>query len=95
MNLELMNGVTLGSIYVGHSSGRIQRNLFTQFVNHLIQHLRLIEEDIVLPLSHGHYSHTRNSRRVYLSRYRIEEGSCSAEDTSKFCEKETIMVKKN
>ena len=76
MNLDLMKRATLGSIYVGHPSG--------QFVNHLIQHLRLIDEDIILSLSHGHYAHRRNSRHVHLSGYRIEEGSCSAEDTSKF-----------
>ena len=46
-----MNGATLGSIYGGHSSGRIQRILFTQLVNHLIQHLRLIADDIVLPVT--------------------------------------------
>jgi len=84
MNVELMNGATLGSIYVGYSSGRIQRTLFTQLVNHLIQYLRLITDYIVLPLSHGCYLHTRNSRRVHLSRYSIQEGSCSTEDKSKF-----------
>ncbi|KAK9700607.1 DDE superfamily endonuclease [Popillia japonica] len=67
-NDQLMRGAPPGSIYAVHPSGWIQHNLFTQRFQHFIQFVKKSENDPVLLIADGHYSHTRNMDVINLAR---------------------------
>lgn len=67
-NDQLMRGAPPGSIYAVHPSGWIQHNLFTQWFQHFIQFVKPSENDPVLLILDGHYSHTRNMDVIELAR---------------------------
>ena len=68
MKAELMNGTPPGSTYACHSSGWIQNESFVDWLRHFIQHVKPTEDDPVLLVLDGHYSHTRNLEVITIAR---------------------------
>lgn len=68
MKAELLNGTPPGTISACHPSGWIQMDIFTQWFQHFMNHVKpSILEPVVLILD-GHYSHTRNLDVIDLGR---------------------------
>lgn len=68
MKLELMNGTPPGSVYDCHPSGWIQSEIFTKWFKHFIDHVKPTEEDPVLLVFDGHFTHTRNIDVINIAR---------------------------
>lgn len=68
MKQELLDGAPPGSIASCHPSGWIQQHIFTQWFRHFIAHVKPTEEDPVLLILDGHYSHTRNLDLIETAR---------------------------
>lgn len=67
-NPLLMKGAPLGAIHACHPSGWIQLDLFTQWFEHFLQHVKPSATSPVLLILDGHASHTRNIKVVDLAR---------------------------
>lgn len=67
-NDQLIRGAPPGTIYDIHPSGWIQQNLFTKWFHHFIQFVKPSQDDPVLLILDGHYSHTRNLEVISLAR---------------------------
>ncbi|XP_039313972.1 uncharacterized protein LOC105206643 [Solenopsis invicta] len=65
---ELMNGTLPGSIEGYHPSGWIQTDLFTMWLKHFIQHTKPTEDDPIVLVLDGHYTHTRNIEVINIAR---------------------------
>lgn len=57
---RLMKGAPPGAIGKCHPSGWVQSDLFTEWFDHFIKHVKPSAEDPVLLILDGHHSHTRN-----------------------------------
>lgn len=68
MSNVLMRGAPYGSIGVAHPSGWVQINLFTKWFEHFIAKTKPSENDPVLLVLDGHFSHTRNIQIIDLAR---------------------------
>lgn len=68
MKIELMNGAPPSSIYACHQSGWIQQEIFVQWLHHFIEFTKPTEEDPVILILDGHYSHTKNLEVVNVAR---------------------------
>lgn len=67
-NSLLMKGAPLGAIQACHPSGWIQLDLFTQWFEHFLRHVKPSATSPVLLILDGHASHTRNIKVVDLAR---------------------------
>ncbi|XP_044733227.1 uncharacterized protein LOC123295831 [Chrysoperla carnea] len=67
-NPLLMKGAPPGAIHACHPSGWIQLELFTQWFEHFLQHVKPTATSPVLLILDGHSSHTRNIKVVDLAR---------------------------
>jgi DDE superfamily endonuclease/helix-turn-helix, Psq domain len=67
-NEAFMKNSPPGSIAAFHSSGWIQRDIFTQWFNHFIKRVKPTKDDPVLLIMDGHYSHTHNLELIDLAR---------------------------
>ncbi|XP_044739984.1 uncharacterized protein LOC123301313 [Chrysoperla carnea] len=67
-NPLLMKGAPPGAIHACHPSGWIQLELFTQWFEHFLQHVKPTATSPVLLILDGHASHTRNIKVVDLAR---------------------------
>lgn len=67
-NPLLMKGAPPGAIHACHPSGWIQLELFTQWFQHFLQHVKPTAASPVLLILDGHTSHTRNIKVVDLAR---------------------------
>lgn len=68
MKEELLDGAPPGSIAACHPSGWIQQHIFTQWLKHFIVHVKPTEDDPVVLILDGHYSHTRNLELIEIAR---------------------------
>lgn len=68
MKKELMNGTPPGTTYSCHESGWIQTESFTEWFMDFIKYTRPTEEDPVVLVLDGHYSHTRNLEVILAAR---------------------------
>nr|CAH7736079.1 unnamed protein product [Callosobruchus chinensis] len=68
MTNTLMRGAPPGSIGRAHPSGWIQTNLFTEWFEHFLEHVKPSEGSPVLLILDGHYSHTKNIDVIELAR---------------------------
>ncbi|XP_030746037.1 uncharacterized protein LOC115874879 [Sitophilus oryzae] len=68
MKAELLDGAPPGSIAACHPSDWIQQHIFTQWLKHFIAHGKPTENDPVLLVLDGHYSHTRNLDVIEIAR---------------------------
>lgn len=68
MKMELMNGTPPGSVYDCHPSGWIQSDIFTKWLLLFISHVKPTEEDPVLLVFDGHFTHTRNIDVINIAR---------------------------
>lgn len=68
MNMQLMKGSPPGSVGVAHPSGWVQSHIFTQWFQHFIRYSKPNEQNPVLLILDGHYSHTRNIDVIDLAR---------------------------
>jgi hypothetical protein len=68
MQVEFINGAPPGSICACHAAGWIQSDLFKQSFGPFVHHVNPGEEDPVLLMSDGHYSHNRNFVCLFLAR---------------------------
>lgn len=68
MKMELMNGTPPGCTYSCHESGWIQSDSFTEWFMEFIKLTRPTEEDPVVLVLDGHYSHTRNLEVILAAR---------------------------
>lgn len=60
MSEGLMEGAPRGCVWACHPSGWIQAHIFTQWLSHFISYTKPTQDDPVLLVLDGHYSHTRN-----------------------------------
>lgn len=67
-NDQLIRGAPPGTIYDVHPSGWIQQNIFTKWFRHFIQFVKSSEDNPVLLILDGHYSHTRNLDVIRLAK---------------------------
>ena len=68
MSMHLLRGAPVGSIAAVHPSGWVQSNLFTQWFQHFLDHVKPSADSPVLLIFDGHYSHTRNIEVIDLAR---------------------------
>lgn len=57
---ELMDGTPCGSIDGYHPSGWMQTDLFTKWLHHFVEHTKPSEDNAIVLIFDGHYTHTRN-----------------------------------
>lgn len=68
MSEHLMQGAPTGSIWACHPSGWIQTNIFTQWFSHFVKFTKPTNDDPILLVLDGHYSHTRNIEIIDMAR---------------------------
>ncbi|XP_067120893.1 uncharacterized protein [Centruroides vittatus] len=68
MGQELMDDAPAGSIGDCHPSGWIQTHQFTKWFQHFINFVKPSEDDPVILILDGHYTHTRNIDVINLAR---------------------------
>jgi hypothetical protein len=59
MTAELMDGAPAGSVAACHTSGWVQTDIFTMWLDHFIKFLKPTPEEQVLLVLDGHYTHTQ------------------------------------
>ncbi|XP_069670121.1 jerky protein homolog-like [Periplaneta americana] len=68
MKMELMNGAPLGSIYACHPSGWIQTDIFTEWFRHFLRNVKPTEDDPIVLVLDGNFTHVRNIDVITLAR---------------------------
>jgi hypothetical protein len=76
MKPELLDGAPPGNIAGCHTSGWIQLVLFTQWFHNFISFVKHSEEDAVVLVVDGHYTHTRNIGIIDLARENVVSIVC-------------------
>lgn len=68
MKAELLDGAPGEAAAACHPSGWMQSNIFVQWMEHFIKHVRPTKEDPVLVILDGHATHTKNLDLIDLAR---------------------------
>lgn len=68
MKAELLDGTPAETAAACHPSGWMQSNIFVEWLQHFIQHVKPTVEDPVLLLLDGHSTHTKNIPLIDLAR---------------------------
>lgn len=68
MKAELMDGAPPGSISACHISGWVQTDIFSKWFDHFVKYSKPTDEEPVILVLDGHYSHTRNIEVIEKAR---------------------------
>lgn len=68
MKAELLDGAPAEAAAACHPSGWMQSNIFVEWMEHFIKHVKPTKEDPVLVILDGHATHTKNIDLIDLAR---------------------------
>lgn len=68
MNLALMEGAPVGSVYACNPSGWMRLEVFAEWFDHFLRHVKPTEDDPALLILDGHLSHTKNLEVIQKAR---------------------------
>lgn len=68
MNKSLMNGAPPGAIGACSKTGWVNKEIFLTWFSHFVEHVKPTEDDPVLLVLDGHYSHSRNPELIDKAR---------------------------